>query len=48
MQKLKSALENVMPEILRNFGIKTDHSIPVRSRDLLLIKKKEERNMSSG
>ena len=45
--KPESVLENEMHKILWDFAIKTDHPIPARRPDLVLINKKKE-NVSTG
>ena len=42
MLKPESGLENETKKILWNFEIETDHHIPVRGPNLVLINKNEE------
>ena len=51
MNKLKSVLENDMHEILWNFELQTDHFIPARRVNVVIIeekKRKEKKNMASN
>ena len=41
MHKLKPVLENVTHKILWDFEVQTDHIIPTRRSDLVLIDKKK-------
>ena len=42
MHKLESVLENEKQKILRDFEIQTDHLIPARRPDIVLINKEKE------
>ena len=41
MQNLAPVLENATHKLLWDFNIQTDHLIPVRSPDLIIINKKK-------
>ena len=45
MCKLESTLENETHGILRDFVIQTDHSIPARKTNLVLINEKKKREL---
>ena len=48
MHNPESVLENEMHKILWNFGIQTDHQIPARKPDLVIINKIKENLSNSG
>ena len=42
MHNLAAVLENDLHKLLQDFNIQTDHLIPTRRPDLIIIKKKRE------